>query len=46
MKQYTCCFAGPKSLPPDKMERIIKRLNAEMENLMRRSVTCFISGGN
>ena len=32
-------------MPPNKIERIIKRLNDEIENLMCQGVTDFISGG-
>jgi len=45
MKRATCCFTGHRKLPQDKIERIIKRLNDEIENLYRQGVTDFISGG-
>lgn len=44
-KNQTCCFTGHRSLPADRIELIIKRLNAELDKLIHRGVTDFISGG-
>ncbi len=45
MKTKTCCFAGHRHLPQNRAEKIIKRLNDELETLMRQGVKDFISGG-
>ena len=45
MKANTCFFAGHRKLPSKKIERVIKRLNDEIENLIHQGVTTFISGG-
>lgn len=45
MIETTCCFTGHRRLPPDKIKRIIKRLNDEIENLIRQGITDFMSGG-
>lgn len=45
MKSKTCCFTGHRRLPKDKIERIIKKLDREIENLISQGVTDFISGG-
>ena len=44
-KALTCCFTGHQKLPKEKIERIIIRLNREVENLIAQGVTNFISGG-
>ena len=45
MRQNTCCFTGQRHLPQNKIDRIVKRLNDEIDNLCRQGVTNFISGG-
>lgn len=45
MKETTCCFTGHRKLPPNRIGHIMKRLNNEVENLIRQGVTEFISGG-
>ncbi len=46
MKEKTCCFTGHRRLHQNKVPQIIKRLNDEIENLVRKGVTVFISGGS
>ena len=45
MKETTCCFTGHRRLPVAKIEHIVKRLDAEIDNLVHQGVTDFISGG-
>ena len=45
MRENTCCFTGHRHLPADQIEHIIKRLNSEIEVLIRQGVITFISGG-
>ena len=45
MNNNTCCFAGHRSFSQKKLEKIIKRLNDEVEKLIENGVTTFISGG-
>lgn len=45
MRERTCCFTGHRKLPTEKIEAIIKCLNDEVEKLIDRGVTNFISGG-
>lgn len=45
MKEKICCFTGHRSLPKEKVEQIVIRLNQEVDNLINKSVTKFISGG-
>lgn len=45
MKEKTCCFTGHRSLSQKKIEKIVKRLNEEVDNLISQGVTDFISGG-
>lgn len=45
MESKTCCFVGPRTLPPGIIERITVRLNEEMEALIRQGVTHYLSGG-
>lgn len=42
MKKFTCCFTGHRNLPAGK---IVKILDREIENLIDKGVTHFISGG-
>jgi uncharacterized phage-like protein YoqJ len=44
-RAFTCCFTGHRKLPIDVVEKIIKRLNCEVDNLISQGVTDFISGG-
>ena len=44
-KGETCCFAGHRMLPKEKIERILLRLDQEVEALIRQGVTTFLSGG-
>lgn len=44
-KKGTCCFAGERRLPKERIEGIVKRLNDEVDFLIRQGVTDFISGG-
>jgi uncharacterized phage-like protein YoqJ len=45
-KATTCCFAGHRKLPKDRIEKIIKHLNQEVDWLIAQGVTNFISGGD
>lgn len=45
MREHTCCFTGHRKLPKDKIERILKGLDREVEDLIAQGVTTFISGG-
>ena len=45
LKENTCCFAGHRVLSQKKIERIVKRLNKEIDHLIQQGVTNFISGG-
>ena len=45
MKTYTCCFTGHRKLPAKKIEKIIKRLDKEIDKLIQAGVSRFISGG-
>lgn len=45
MKNDTCCFAGHRKLPKDKIDGIVKTLNGTIESLIEQGVTNFISGG-
>ncbi|MEA5056059.1 MAG: SLOG family protein [Anaerotignum propionicum] len=44
-KTKTYCFAGHRRLPKDNIQRIMIRLNQEIDNLISQGVTDFISGG-
>ncbi len=44
-QEQTCCFAGHRRLPKNKIENIVIRLNQEIDKLIRQGVTDFISGG-
>lgn len=44
-RMRTCCFAGQRKLPKEKIERIMIRLDREVEGLIKQGVTTFISGG-
>lgn len=45
MKNCICCFTGHRTLPASKIEKIVANLNKEIENLIAKGVTVFISGG-
>jgi len=45
MKEHTCCFTGHRKLPKEKIEQIIKKLDREVECLIKQGVIDFISGG-
>ena len=45
IEKLTFCFAGHRKLPKEKIERIIIRLDREVEKLINQGVTTFISGG-
>lgn len=45
MREHTCCFTGHRKLPQDKIEKIVLNLNREIESLIAKGVTDFISGG-
>ncbi|WP_051280444.1 SLOG family protein [Anaerovorax odorimutans] len=44
-KNQTCCFVGHRRLPKEKIKYIVKRLNQEIDKLIRQGVTDFISSG-
>ncbi|MCL1882927.1 MAG: DUF1273 domain-containing protein [Defluviitaleaceae bacterium] len=44
-KENTCCFTGHRALSKKKIERIVKRLNEEIDLLIQQGVTNYISGG-
>jgi uncharacterized phage-like protein YoqJ len=44
-KEKTCCFTGHRQLSQKKIEKIVKRLNEEVDRLISQGVTNFISGG-
>lgn len=45
MKNCVCCFAGHRNLPATKIEKIIINLDREIENLIEKGITDFLSGG-
>lgn len=45
MKNFTCCFTGHRRLPEKKMKQILISLDREVDNLIAKGVTNFISGG-
>ena len=45
MKSQTCCFTGHRTLPVKKIQRIVNRLNNEVDQLIQKGVTTFMSGG-
>ena len=45
MKQNTCCFTGHRLLPVKKIQQIVTKLNEEVDLLIQKGVTIFISGG-
>ena len=45
MDENACCFTGHRKLPSDTFEKIILNLDREVENLIAKGITDFISGG-
>jgi uncharacterized phage-like protein YoqJ len=45
VKEKTCCFTWHRQLSQKKIEKIVKRLNEEVDRLISQGVTNFISGG-
>lgn len=45
MKENICCLTGHRKLAKYRIDGIIKRLNQEIDNLINKGVTDFISGG-
>ena len=45
MKEKTCCFTGHRTLPANKIQAIITILDREIDALIEKGVTDFISGG-
>lgn len=45
MSEKTCCFIGQANLPTSKINYIMKRLNEEVEGLIKKGVTIFVSSG-
>ncbi|MCL1884605.1 MAG: DUF1273 domain-containing protein [Defluviitaleaceae bacterium] len=45
VKEKTCCFSGHRRLSHKKIEKIVKRLNEEVDRLISQGVTNFISSG-
>lgn len=45
MVNNTCCFTGHRTLPAKKIEKIMMKLDREIENLIAKGMTDFISGG-
>ncbi len=41
----TCCFTGHRTFQASKIETVIINLNREMDRLIEKGVTSFISGG-
>jgi uncharacterized phage-like protein YoqJ len=44
-RENTTCFSGHRNLSAKKIEKIVKRLNVEVDRLIEKGVTNFISGG-
>lgn len=45
MDENTCCFLGERKISPKKVESVIKRLNAAIEDVIEKGVINFMSGG-
>lgn len=45
MREITCCFTGHRKIPYDKIGDIKSNLSREIDALIERGVTRFISGG-
>ena len=44
-KNKTACFTGHRILSQKKIERIVKRLNTEIDRIIEQGITIFLSGG-
>ena len=44
MKEKTCCFSGHRQLSQKKIEKIVKRLNEEVDRLIGQGITDFLCG--
>ena len=44
-KQKTCCFSGHRVLSQKKIEKTLKRLHEEVDQLIENGVTDYVSGG-
>jgi len=45
IKNQTCCFTGHRNIPANEYAAIQKRLESEIENLIRQGVRSFLAGG-
>ena len=45
MNANTCCFSGHRTLPANKIQAIVTNLDREIDALIEKGVTEFISGG-
>lgn len=45
MSTNTCCFTGHRTLPANKIQTIVTNLDREIDALIEKGVTNFISGG-
>lgn len=45
MINSTCCFTGHRTLPANQIEKIVIALDREVESLIAKGITNFISGG-
>ena len=45
MQNSVCCFTGHRNLPANKIEKILRNLDREIDNLIAKGVTDFMSGG-
>lgn len=45
IREQTCFFAGPRTLPEAQIDRVLIRLDHEVEQLIAEGITTFVSGG-
>ena len=45
LRKYTCFFVGHRTIPTKKIKGIVINLNIEIDKLIKRGVTNFISNG-
>jgi len=45
MKEETCCFTGHRLRPQDRLPGIAQRLSRQVDEMIARGVTIFVSGG-
>ena len=45
MKENTCCFTRHRKLSEKKNNQIVSNLNEEIDRLIQKGVTDYISGG-